>query len=131
MLVRHLAAILGVLVLPLSVVHGQVAPLVTASSFAVAPGSFAAARWGYEEPVAISSAAHDRAAYRSNHWKTGALVGTAVGVALGTVLLATCDSDSNDDCPGWGRAGIVLVGSTGIGALIGAFIPSEKPVAAE
>lgn len=67
------------------------------------------------------------ASYRPNHWRTGALIGAALGVALGTVVLTTCDRDSNQDCPGWGRAAIAFAGSTGLGALIGALMPARPP----
>jgi len=65
--------------------------------------------------------------YEPSQWKLGAAIGAGVGIVLGTIILTTCDSDSNSDCPGWGRAAITLGTSTGIGALIGAFIHKRDP----
>lgn len=85
--------------------------------------SMAEARWRATEGASHVGLAlgHE---YRANNWKTGLLVGAGVGVLLGSVILATCDSDANNDCPGWGRAGLAVGVGTGLGALIGAVIPN-------
>ena len=67
------------------------------------------------------------APYRPTQWKLGGLIGAGVGLALGTIILTTCDPDANSDCPGWGRAAITLVAATGFGALVGAFIHKPAP----
>lgn len=71
-------------------------------------------------------------AYRQNHWKTGALVGAAAGLALSTIIVATCDgSRDSSECPSWNRVPLATLVFAGVGAAIGLFIPAGPPKAAE
>lgn len=71
-------------------------------------------------------------AYRPNHWKTGALIGAAAGLALSTIVVASCDgSRDSSECPSWNRVPLVTLIFAGVGAAIGLFIPSGPPKAAE
>lgn len=71
-------------------------------------------------------------AYRPNHWKTGALVGAAAGLALSTIIVATCDgSRDSSECPSWNRVPLATLVFAGVGAAIGLVIPAGPPKPAE
>lgn len=64
-------------------------------------------------------------AYRPNHWKTGALVGAAVGLGYSVFWVALCEGD----CASWDRIPLGTLVGAGVGALIGALIPSSRACA--
>lgn len=73
--------------------------------------------------IAGSPTSLDSVTYKPRAWKKGAIIGGSVGMVLAIAALTTCDTDSNDDCPGWGRAGALVLVGTGVGALIGGLFP--------
>lgn len=87
-------------------------------------------RFSYEPEAELDAPSAPR--YRPNHWKTGALIGGAVGLTLSTVIVATCD-ESRDagECPSWNRVPIATVLFAGVGAAISLFVPAGAPRVAD